>query len=125
MLKTVLFHNLKKGVVVAEENESYFRVLSACDQTDGQVSLAKELGYSIGKVNYILTALKDKGLVKMEHFSTSEHKRKYKYLLTPQGIKEKLLLTEAFIVRKKAEYEQLQQQLEQTKQLLKQQGNAQ
>jgi len=53
-----------------------------------------------------MEALKDKGLVKMEHFSTSEHKRKYKYLLTPQGIKEKLLLTEAFIVRKKAEYEQ-------------------
>ena len=122
MLKRVLFHKLKRVFFVAVENESYFRVLSTCDQIDGQISLAKELGYSIGKVNYILTALKEKGLVRMKHFSTSEHKRKYKYLLTPQGIKEKLLLTEAFMARKRVEYEHLQRQLEQTKQLLKQQG---
>ena len=107
---------------MAQESESYFRVLSTCDQVDGQVSLAKELGYSVGKVNYILTALKEKGFVKMENFATSDRKRQYKYLLTPQGIKEKLLLTEAFIARKKAEYEQLQQQLEETHRLARQQG---
>ncbi|MDA3946194.1 MAG: MarR family EPS-associated transcriptional regulator [Helicobacteraceae bacterium] len=96
-------------------DEASFKVLSAVEKHEGQVDLAKDLGFSVGKVNYILKALVEKGFVKMSNFTTSTSKRKYKYLLTPDGIKEKIALTESFIERKKAEYEQLQQQLVEAK----------
>jgi len=108
---------------MAIKEETFFQVLSTVDKCDGQVDLAKQLGFSLGKVNFIVKALVDKGLVKMTNFATSEKKRNYKYLLTPEGINEKLDLTEKFIVRKKAEYEALQQQLQETRALLNQNGN--
>lgn len=83
------------------------------DRCNTQKNLAGTIGYSVGKVNYILKALAAKGLVKMENFITSDNKRKYRYLLTREGMQEKIRLTEAFIERKKAEYEQLQKELEQ------------
>ena len=70
----------------------------------------------MGKVNYILKALIKKGLIKIENFSNSENKKNYKYLLTEQGIKEKIALTEKFIERKKREYEELQDELEKMQQ---------
>ena len=109
-----------KRVGMAISEEASFQVLSNVTTYDRQMVLAKHLGFSIGKVNYIIKALVDKGFVKVGNFAASEQKSKY--ILTPEGIKAKLVLTEAFIARKKAEYEQLQQQLEQTQQLLKQQG---
>ena len=108
------------ATALTEENS--FQVLSLVDKCDGQVDLAKQLGFSIGKVNYIVKALVEKGFVKMESFATSEKKRNYIYLLTPTGINTKLALTEKFIVRKQAEYKHLQQQLEETQQLAKQRG---
>ena len=77
-----------------------------------QRDIASSIGYSVGKVNYILKALIEKGLIKIENFSNSENKKNYKYLLTEQGIKEKIALTEKFIERKKQEYEELQGELE-------------
>lgn len=88
------------------------RHLGECETQKG---LAEQIGYSVGKVNYILKALSAKGMVKMENFIASDRKRKYRYLLTPDGIREKIRLTEAFIARKKAEYEALQQELERLK----------
>jgi EPS-associated MarR family transcriptional regulator len=76
-----------------------------------QKSLSRELGYSVGKVNYILKALVDKGLIKIENFATAENKKQYYYLLTQEGIEEKLRLTKKFTVRKKKEYEELQKEL--------------
>jgi len=76
-----------------------------------QKSLSRELGYSVGKVNYILKALVDKGLIKIENFATAENKKQYYYLLTQKGSEEKLRLTKKFIVRKKKEYEVLQKEL--------------
>ena len=81
-----------------------------------QKSFAKEVGFSVGKINYVLNALIDKGLIKSENFMTSQNKRKYTYLLTDKGIKEKMHLTAKFITRKKAEYEALQRELEHDKQ---------
>jgi len=107
---------------VAITEETYFQVLSIVDKCDGQQDLATRMDFSIGKINFIVKALADKGLVKMTNFATSEKKRNYKYLLTPAGINEKLTLTEKFIVRKQAEYEQLQQQLEETQKLAAQRG---
>ena len=108
---------------MAISEETYFKVLSIADQCEGQQDIATRLGYSIGKINFIVKALSDKGLIKMTNFATSTKKRNYRYLLTPQGINEKLDLTEKFIVRKKAEYEALQQQLQETRALLNQNGN--
>lgn len=78
--------------------------------------MAKEVGFSVGKVNFILKALIEKGLVKTERFMTSNNRMKYAYLLTDEGIKEKISLTKKFIARKKAEYEELQKELELDKQ---------
>jgi len=77
-----------------------------------QKSLAQEIGLSVGKVNYVLKALIDKGLIKAEVFLNAKNKRKYTYLLTEKGFREKINLTRKFIVRKKAEYEELQGELE-------------
>ncbi|MFV0481243.1 MAG: MarR family EPS-associated transcriptional regulator [Campylobacteraceae bacterium] len=96
------------------DNES-FEVLRKAERADNQKSLAEELGYSVGKVNYILKALIEKGFIKIENFANSKNKKQYKYLLTPQGIKEKIAITEKFIERKKREYEELQNELEITK----------
>jgi EPS-associated MarR family transcriptional regulator len=73
--------------------------------------LAENLGYSVGKINYILKALIAKGLIKAENFATSSNKKQYRYLLTREGIEEKVALTEKFIVRKKCEYEELMVEL--------------
>lgn len=77
-----------------------------------QKSIAKELGYSVGKINYVIKALTDKGLLKIENFYNNKNKLQYKYLLTEEGIKEKITLTEKFIKRKKEEYEMLVEDLE-------------
>ncbi|MHB1647110.1 MAG: hypothetical protein ACYCSW_11525 [bacterium] len=66
-----------------------------------------KLGVSIGKVNYILKELTLKGLVKTKRFVNSKNKWAYKYILTPEGIIQKLILTKDFIGRKLKEYEEL------------------
>ena len=87
-------------------------LLKRAESISSQKSLAKEIGFSVGKVNYVLKALIEKGLIKAEVFINSKNKRKYSYLLTEKGIKEKIKLTRKFISRKKAEYEELQRDLE-------------
>ena len=87
-------------------------LLKRAENISSQKLLAKEIGFSVGKVNYVLKALVDKGFIKAENFMTSDNKRKYTYLLTDEGVKEKITLTKKFIVRKKAEYEELQKDLE-------------
>ena len=77
-----------------------------------QKSLADELGYSIGKINYIIKALGEKGLLKVESFYNNQNKKQYTYLLTQKGLEEKITLTKKFIQRKKEEYEELQGELE-------------
>ena len=72
-----------------------------------QRQIAKELGISLGGVNYCLKALVDVGWVKMENFARSDHKLRYLYLITPQGIKEKTKITSRFLAKKREEYEAL------------------
>jgi EPS-associated MarR family transcriptional regulator len=72
-----------------------------------QRQLSRELGLSLGKTHYVLHALLDKGLLKIQNFKRSDNKLAYAYLLTPKGVKEKLRLTRAFLVRKEAEFETL------------------
>ena len=80
-----------------------------------QRDLARELGTSLGKVNYCLNALIDKGLVKVRNFRNSNNKLAYAYLLTPRGIESKATITVRFLKRKMAEYETLKAEIEQLK----------
>ena len=85
-------------------------------QTKPQMSqrdLAQAMGVSLGKANYCLKALMDKGQVKLENFRSNPDKRQYAYLLTPAGLEEKSRITLAFLRRKVAEYETLQREIEQ------------
>ena len=107
---TKIFTNIKELSLSNEELE--LLLLKRAEGISSQKSLAKEIGFSVGKVNYILKALVDKGFIKAEVFLNAENKRKYSYLLTDDGLKEKIILTKKFIVRKKAEYEELQRDLE-------------
>mgnify|MGYP001160140531 FL=1 len=77
-----------------------------------QRTLSKELGYSLGKINYCLSALKDKGLIKVKNFQKNKAKLNYFYLLTPKGVKEKTSLTISFMKRKMAEYDELKKELD-------------
>ena len=88
------------------------QILRNIKEDVSQPSIAKEVGFSVGKVNFILKALVEKGLVKSERFIASNNKMKYSYLLTDEGIREKMHLTAKFIERKKAEYEMLQSEFE-------------
>ncbi len=99
-------------------------MLKNAHNISSQKSLAKEIGFSVGKINYVLNALIEKGLIKSENFITSENKRKYKYLLTEKGIQEKMQLTRKFITKKKAEFEELQRDLEKYEENLKYQSAA-
>lgn|SRR5690606_4310386 len=77
-----------------------------------QRDLARELGISLGKVNYCIQALIEKGMVKAGNFEDSPKKQAYAYLLTPKGIEDKAKVTARFLNRKLAEYEELQAEIE-------------
>jgi MarR family transcriptional regulator, temperature-dependent positive regulator of motility len=72
-----------------------------------QRDLASALGISLGKVNYCLRALVEKGLLKARNFRSSHRKSAYAYVLTPRGIEEKVQVTYAFLRRKLEEYDAL------------------
>jgi len=99
------------------QEEIQFQVLRRLHQTPevSQRALARELGISLGSVNYCFQALVEKGWVKMQNFSRSEHKLGYIYLLTPTGISQKSRMTAEFLRRKVVEYETLREEIEQLK----------
>jgi EPS-associated MarR family transcriptional regulator len=82
------------------------RLLEA-DPSLTQRGLSQALGLSLGKTHYVLHALLDKGLLKIENFRRSDNKLAYVYLLTPKGLREKMAMTRTFLVRKEAEFEHL------------------
>lgn len=77
-----------------------------------QRELAKELGFSLGKLNYCIKELKKKGLVKIENFKKNPNKLNYIYLLTPKGVSEKTKLTINFMKKKAKEYDELKKELD-------------
>ena len=78
-----------------------------------QRELARELGVSLGKTNYCIKALIDKGWIKTRNFRNSSNKLAYAYILTPQGMARKWSLTQRFLKRKQEEYERLRHEIEQ------------
>jgi EPS-associated MarR family transcriptional regulator len=88
-----------------------FKLLEANPEIS-QRQLARELDISLGKANYCLKALIEKGLLKASNFRNSTNKLAYAYKLTPRGIEEKASVTVRFLKKKIKEYEQLQQEID-------------
>ena len=80
-----------------------------------QRALSKEMGVSLGKVNYCIKKLTEKGLIKITNFKQNPNKMGYAYLLTPKGIEEKTKLTFSFLKRKVIEYEILKKEINELK----------
>lgn len=87
-----------------------------------QRDLAKRLGISLGKVNFCLNALVEKGCLKVNNFRNSENKLAYAYVLTPRGIEERARMTVHFLRYKMQEYEQLRAEIEELKREAAQKG---
>lgn len=80
-----------------------------------QRDLAKRLGISLGKVNFCLNALVEKGSLKISNFRNNENKLAYAYLLTPRGVEDKARITVGFLKHKMQEYEQLKKEIDELK----------
>lgn len=74
--------------------------------------LAAEVGISNGSAYYVVAALLDKGFIKLDNFAKNRHKSKYVYVLTPEGMSEKSLLTYRFIKRKRQEFKALKAEIQ-------------
>ena len=99
------------------QEEMRFKVLRALEQQPdlSQRQLADMLGVSLGKANYLLRALLDKGLLKARNFRNSQNKLAYAYLVTPGGLAEKAALTRGYLERKSQEYEALRNEIDKLK----------
>mgnify|MGYP001374117019 CR=1 FL=1 len=99
-----------------ENNQDHFEILRKIKKKpeSSQRELAKELGFSLGKLNYCLKELQKKGLVKINNFSNKKNKLQYfkKYILTPKGVKYRIDLTLKFMTNKMKEYDQLKKEID-------------
>ena len=98
-----------------EDNQDLLNILRSIKNEPklSQRKLAKNLGFSLGKLNYCLKALKDKGLIKIQNFQKKEKKIQYfQYIITPEGIAERTRLTINFMKRRMKEYDELKKELE-------------
>ena len=96
-----------------DDNQDHFNVLRKIQQKpeSSQRELAEDLGFSLGKLNYCLKALKVKGLVKIKNFEKNSNKINYIYVLTPKGVAERTKLTLNFMKRKMKEYDELKREV--------------
>ncbi len=96
------------------EDETHYKLLKILEETPGisQRELAARLGISLGKVNYCLRAVVEKGWVKMGNFRRNPNKLGYAYLLTPSGIEEKARIAVRFLKRKVDEFDALKLEIE-------------
>ena len=109
-MNTINVHYLN----IMENNQDYLNLLRKIKNKPNfsQRKLANELGFSLGKLNYCLNALRLKGLVKIKNFKNNKNKINYIYVLTPKGITKKAKLTLNFMRRKIKEYEELRKELD-------------
>jgi EPS-associated MarR family transcriptional regulator len=105
-------------------DEIRYRLLRCLEETPhaSQRELARRLGISVGKVNYCLHALIEKGSVKIKNFRKAKRKIAYAYVLTPKGIEENLDLTIRFLNRKIEEYNALFAEIEEIKREVEKKG---
>jgi EPS-associated MarR family transcriptional regulator len=97
---------MKKIQGITEDQLDLMQIIDK-DREASQRKLSQTTGLSIGKVNYCLKALVDIGFIKIKNFHNSNKKLNYAYILTPQGIQEKAVITKQFIIKKKQEYDKL------------------
>mgnify|MGYP001175155806 CR=1 FL=1 len=96
--------------------QDHFEVLRKIEKTSSQRKLAGELGFSLGKLNYCLKALRNKGYIKLKNFQNRKNKISYLgYVITPKGISERTKLTLNFMQRKMKEYDELKKELKKYK----------
>jgi EPS-associated MarR family transcriptional regulator len=97
--------------------DAHFRILRLLHDNPemSQRDLARAVGTSTGGIHYVLSALLDKGLIKLGNFTAAEDKRRYAYILTRKGITEKAALTKRFLARKMKEYEALRTEIEEVR----------
>ena len=95
------------------DNQDQFNILRKIQNKSSvtQREMARELGFSLGKLNYCLKALKAKGLIKIKNFKRNPNKLNYAYILTPKGVTEKTKLTINFMKRKMKEYDELKKEI--------------
>ena len=100
-----------------EKSDNEYKILKIFQDNPNatQREVAKELNLSLGKTNYIIRALVDKGWIKLSNFKRSDNKLGYIYLLTKQGIAEKSILTQIFLRKKSEEYNRLKKEIEMLK----------
>ena len=98
----------------SKDNQDFFNVLRKVSKNPEttQRQMANDLGFSLGKLNYSLKALKKRGLVKITNFNKNPKKLNYIYILTPKGISEKTKLTINFMKKKMMEYDELKKELD-------------
>ena len=84
--------------------------------------LVEELDFSLGKVNYLIKALTEKGIIKLKRFKSSRKKAGYLYLLTPEGIQQKAEITRKFLEQRLEEYDKLQEEIKMLKMRLEDTG---
>ena len=96
------------------QEEAHLRILKIVsgEPDISQRQLAVRLGISLGKTNFLMRSLLEKGLIKAGNFRRSQSKLQYLYLLTPKGIGAKIRLTRAYLARKELEYEALQVEIQ-------------
>jgi EPS-associated MarR family transcriptional regulator len=106
------------------DETTHYGLLKTLEENPGlsQRDLAKRLGVSLGKINFCLNALVDKGSLKIKNFRNNENKLAYVYLLTPSGVEEKARVTVGFLKHKMQEYEQLRKEIEELKREAEQKG---
>jgi EPS-associated MarR family transcriptional regulator len=95
------------------EQEIRYRLLKILSQQSSltQRDMAKQMGISLGKVNYCLSELAKRGLIDVIRFKSAKNKIPFTYMLTPHGLEEKARLTANFLRRKMAEYEEIRRQI--------------
>jgi EPS-associated MarR family transcriptional regulator len=96
------------------QEDTQFRVMRLLEGNPemSQREVADRVGISVGGIHYVLNALIAKGLVKLGNFTAAQDKRRYAYILTPQGIAQKATMTKRFLMRKMDEYEALREEIE-------------
>ena len=122
-IKIILYSSIIERYIVQQlnifmnDNQDHFNVLRKINNKPKttQRELAEALGFSLGKLNYCLRALKEKGLIKINNFQENPNKLSYLYILTPKGVSTKTKLTLNFMKRKFKEYEELQKELKKNK----------
>ena len=104
--------------------EIHYKVLRVIESRPDitQRELASELGVSLGKINYCLQALIEKGLIKANNFKNNKNKLAYAYLLTPKGIEQKARITANFLKRKLDEYELLRREIDELQKEVRENG---